>query len=194
MATRKHQNATWGTPLIALCAALFITPATAQIAASANVAVKTSDGSAIASATAKESTGATGGIGAAPAQPAQGYVVGESDILRVNVWREPELSGEMAVRPDGNISLPLIHEVKVSGMTTRQIEDELQSLLRTFIRDPQIAVTVVEIRSKNVYITGEVLRPGSYPLLSPMNVLQVIAKAGGFTPFAHRSGIYVLRT
>lgn len=123
-----------------------------------------------------------------------GYIVGDSDIIRVNVWKEPEVSQTAVVRTDGNISLPLINEVKVSGMTPLQIQNMVAEKLKGFLNNPQVTVTVVEIRSKRAFITGEVARPGTYSLNAQTTVLQLIAQAGGFTPFAKKDGIVVLRT
>jgi len=123
-----------------------------------------------------------------------GYVVGDSDILHVNVWKEPEVSQTVVVRTDGNISLPLINEVKVSGLTPLQIQDLVAERLKGFLNNPQVTVTVAEIRSKRAFITGEVTRPGTYSLNAQTTVLQLIAQAGGFTPFAKKDSIVVLRT
>jgi polysaccharide export outer membrane protein len=123
-----------------------------------------------------------------------GYVVGESDILHISVWREQELSQTVVVRTDGNISLPLINEVKVSGMTPLEIQNLIAEKLKSFINNPQVTVTVTDIRSKKAFITGEVLRPGSYSLNAQTSVLQLIAQAGGFTPFAKRGSIVILRS
>ena len=132
------------------------------------------------------------------AKPAEvvpaGYIVGDSDIIRVNVWKEPEVSQTVVVRTDGNISLPLINEVKVSGMTPLQIQDMVAEKLKGFLNSPQVTVTVIEIRSKRAFITGEVARPGTYSLNAQTTVLQLIAQAGGFTPFAKKDNIVVLRT
>jgi polysaccharide export outer membrane protein len=132
------------------------------------------------------------------ARPAEvvpaGYIVGDSDIIRVNVWKEPEVSQTVVVRTDGNISLPLINEVKVSGMTPLQIQDMVAEKLKGFLNSPQVTVTVIEIRSKRAFITGEVARPGTYSLNAQTTVLQLIAQAGGFTPFARKDSIVVLRT
>ena len=123
-----------------------------------------------------------------------GYIVGDSDVIRVNVWKEPEVSQTVVVRTDGNISLPLINEVKVSGMTPLQIQDLVAEKLKGFLTNPQVTVTVMEIRSKRAFITGEVARPGTYSLNAQTTVLQLIAQAGGFTPFAKKDSIVVLRT
>ena len=130
-----------------------------------------------------------------PAVPVPaGYIVGDSDVIHVNVWKEPEVSQTVVVRTDGNISLPLINEVKVSGLTPLQIQDLIGEKLKGFLNNPQVTVTVIEIRSKRAFITGEVVRPGTYSLNAQTSVLQLIAQAGGFTPFAKRDSIVVLRT
>lgn len=121
------------------------------------------------------------------------YIVGEADVLHINVWREAELTGNVVVRPDGKISVPLLSEVKVAGMTPVQIEQVLSERLKALLVSPQVTVTVMEIRSKAVFITGEVARAGEYPLVTPIRVLQLIARAGGLSPYASRKNIYVLR-
>lgn len=121
------------------------------------------------------------------------YIVGEADVLHVTVWKEPDISQTVVVRTDGNISLPLINEVKVAGMTPLQIQGVVAERLKGFLTNPQVTVTVSEIRSKRAFITGEVIRPGGYSLNAETSVLQLIAQAGGFTPFAKRDNIVVLR-
>lgn len=121
------------------------------------------------------------------------YIVGESDVLHVNVWKEPEVTQTVIVRTDGNISLPLINDVHVAGMTPVQIQNIIADKLKAFLTNPQVTVTVTDIRSKRAFITGEVARPGGYPLNTETNVLQLIAQAGGLTPFAKRDSITVLR-
>ncbi len=128
---------------------------------------------------------------AAETQPE--YQVGEGDLLRINVWKESEISQGVAVRPDGNISLPLVNEVRVAGLTPRQIQELITERLKTVLTNPQVTVTVTEVRSKLIYITGEVGKPGAYPVMAPTNVLQLIARAGGLTQFANRKDIYILR-
>jgi polysaccharide export outer membrane protein len=125
--------------------------------------------------------------------PAGEYIVGEGDLLRINVWKEPEMSQNVAVRPDGNVSLPLVNEVHLSGLSISQAQNAVTEKLKTVLTNPQVTVSVVEVRSKMVYITGEVGKPGGYSVVAPLNVLQLIARAGGLTEFAHRKDIYVLR-
>jgi polysaccharide export outer membrane protein len=121
------------------------------------------------------------------------YTLGVADVIHVSVWKNTELSQTVTIGPDGFISLPLLGDVKVEGFTTNQLGELLKSQWSAFIVNPQVTVSVVEIRSRQVYITGEVGRPGGYPLVAPMTVLQLIAKAGGLSPFADRKGIYILR-
>ena len=129
-----------------------------------------------------------------PTPIANTYIVGEADVLRINVWKQPEISQQsVVVRPDGMVTVPLVGEVKVSGMTPVQIEASLVESLKQYVNEPHVTVTVVEVGSKTVYVTGEVQHPGAYPLVGPVDVLQIIAKAGGVTPYAHRRSVFVLR-
>jgi len=123
------------------------------------------------------------------------YLVGAGDVLDINVWKEPQLSVDhVSVRPDGMISMPLLGVFRVSGLTPSQIQEMLAEKLRRFVSVARVTVTVSEIRSKFVYITGEVKSPGVYPLLESTDVLQMIIKAGGLSPYARRKSIYVLRS
>jgi len=129
-----------------------------------------------------------------PREATPSYVVGEADTLRINVWKQPEISQtNVVVRPDGMITMPLVGDVKVSGSTPNQIEAMLVSKLKQYVSEPRVTVTVAEVSSKSVYLIGEVARPGAYSLVGPLDVLQIIAKAGGVTPYAHRKSIFVLR-
>ena len=128
-----------------------------------------------------------------PIAPPSDFVIGESDALNINVWKEPEVSHSVVVRPDGKISLPLIGEVRVSGLTPVQLQALLASKLESFLTNPHVTVTVTEIRSRVVFITGEVVKPGAYPLLVPTTILQLITNAGGPGQFANKKGIFVLR-
>ena len=122
------------------------------------------------------------------------FVIGESDVLNVNVWKEPEISQSVVVRPDGKISLPLIGEVLVSGLTPVQTQTLLANKLQSILTNPQVTVTVTEIRSRVVFITGEVVKPGAYPLLVPTTILQLITNASGLGQCANKKGIFGLRT
>jgi len=130
----------------------------------------------------------------APTPQPNGYIVGEADVLRINVWKQPEISQpSVVVRPDGMISVPLVGDVRVSGMSPSQIEETLAAELKKYVNEPRVTVTVAEVGSKTVYVAGEVQHPGAFPLVGPMDVLQLIAKAGGVTPYAHRKSVFVLR-
>ena len=122
------------------------------------------------------------------------YKIGPQDVLRIDVWKEPDISRTIPVRPDGKISLPLLNDVQASGLTAMQLATSLREGLSKFLTSPQVTVTVTEINSRRVYITGEVTRAGALPLLPNMTVLQALSSAGGFTQFAKLKNIYVLRT
>lgn len=141
---------------------------------------------------AKDIKGATPAPVTSAALPAE-YVVGEGDVLDINVWKETEISKQMTVRPDGIISLPLVGEVQVVGQTPRQIQVLITDRLKAVLTNPQVTVTVVDVRSKKVYITGEVKKSGAYRIDQPLTVLDLIALAGGFTEFANKKHIYILR-
>lgn len=121
------------------------------------------------------------------------YVIGAQDVLDVDVWKEKELTRTVDVRPDGKISLPLLNDIQASGLTPMQLAANISDGLKKFITDPQVTVIVTQINSQRVYILGEVTKPGAYPLLPGMNVLQALSSAGGFTMFANSKKIYVLR-
>jgi polysaccharide biosynthesis/export protein len=129
-----------------------------------------------------------------PATADPGYVIGASDLLSINVWKEPELSVIVPVRPDGKISLPLLNDVDAAGVTPMALTASLTEKLKKFVTDPRVSVTVKEINSQRVYILGQVARPGAFPLLPQMTVLQALSAAGGFVQYADQKKIYVLRT
>jgi polysaccharide export outer membrane protein len=106
------------------------------------------------------------------------YVIGPEDVLGVLFWREPDLSGDVTVRPDGKITLPLIGEIVATGLTPVALRDQLQKAGSRFLADPNVTVVVRQINSRKVFITGEVMMPGAFPLASPRNVLQLISLAG----------------
>jgi polysaccharide biosynthesis/export protein len=128
------------------------------------------------------------------ATPDPNYIIGPQDVLDIDVWKEAELTRDVPVRPDGKISLPLLNDVQAAGLTPTQLSEELTTELKKFITDPQVTVIVTQINSQRVYILGEMTRPGAYPLLPGMTVLQALSSAGGFTQFANLKKIYVLRT
>ncbi len=122
-----------------------------------------------------------------------GYTIGEEDVLAINVWKEPEISRTVPVRPDGKISLPLANDVQAAGLTPMQLSMVITERLRKFLADPQVTVIVTAINSRRIYLVGEVARAGAFPMLPNMTVLQALSSAGGFTQFANLKGIYVLR-
>ncbi len=125
--------------------------------------------------------------------PGADYVIGNDDMLGVNVWNEPQLTQSVPVRSDGKISLPLIGEVQASGRTPLQLKDDITAKLRSFLSAPNVTVIVQQINSQKFNILGRVLKPGSYPLLATTTILDAIAEAGGFQDFAKQKNIYVLR-
>jgi len=131
---------------------------------------------------------------AAGVTPPPDYVIGAGDVLQITVWREPDMSAEVVVRPDGRISIPLLNEVAVVGMTTDQLRQKLIADAQRFVQEPVVAVVVKQINSRNVSITGQVAKPGLYPLMRSMNVLQLISAAGGLNEYAKKDDILVMRT
>ena len=122
------------------------------------------------------------------------YVIGAEDVLTVFVWKEPDMTKTIPVRPDGMISLPLVGEIKASGYTPVQLQELLAEAMKKLISDPQVTVVVEKIGSLNFNIVGEVGHPGYFPLTRRMTVLDAIAMAGGFKDFAKTKKVYVLRT
>jgi polysaccharide biosynthesis/export protein len=121
------------------------------------------------------------------------YIIGEQDGLVITVWKEKELSGGVVVRPDGKITVPLVGEIKVVGMTPVQVQSLLAEKLKPFVTVPQVTVAVTEIRSRKVYLIGHAAREGPFVINSSTTVLQIIAQAGGLKDFAKRKKIYILR-
>src|SRR5713226_1980037 len=121
------------------------------------------------------------------------YVIGADDELMISVWREPELSLGVVVRPDGMITLPLLNDVPVMGLTTTQLGDALTEKLKPFVNEPQVTVIVRNIHSRRAYLVGEVSRQGAYSLNGRLTIMELLAEAGGMGPFAKTDKIYVLR-
>jgi polysaccharide export outer membrane protein len=134
---------------------------------------------------------------AAPAQRGAtsdpNYVIGPQDVIDVNVWKEPDISRTVPVRPDGKISLPLLNDVQAAGITPAQLGNQITASLKKYVTNPQVTVIVTAINSQRIYVLGEVTRPGAFPLLPGTTVLRGLSSAGGFTQFAKMKGIYVLR-
>jgi polysaccharide export outer membrane protein len=123
----------------------------------------------------------------------QQYVIGNDDVLAINVWKEPEITRSLPVRSDGKISLPLIGEVQAAGNTPPKLEQEIASRLRNFIAEPDVTVIVQQVNSQKFSVLGQVNKPGAYPLANSATVLDAIAIAGGFRDFAKKKSMYVLR-
>jgi polysaccharide biosynthesis/export protein len=121
------------------------------------------------------------------------FVIGNDDLLAINVWKEPDISRQVPVRSDGKISLPLVGEVKAAGETPLKLEQDLAARLKNYIDEPEVTVIVQQINSQKFNILGQVSRPGSFALANATTVLDAIALAGGFRDFAKQKSIYVLR-
>jgi polysaccharide biosynthesis/export protein len=121
------------------------------------------------------------------------FVIGNDDVLSINVWKEPDISKSVPVRSDGKISLPLVGEVQAAGNTPLKLEEEIAERLKNYISEPEVTVIVQQVNSQKFNILGQVNKPGSYPLTNSPTVLDAIAVASGFRDFAKQKSIYVLR-
>ena len=121
------------------------------------------------------------------------YRIGAQDLLRIDVWREDQLTRTVPVRPDGKVTLPLLNDVQAAGLTPMELAGNIREELKKFITNPQVTVSVTEINSRRIYVNGEVNKSGAYQLLPHMTVLQALSGSGGFTPFARVKSIYILR-
>lgn len=121
------------------------------------------------------------------------FLIGPEDVLSVSVWRQPDFSRLVAVRPDGKITMPLIGDVQAGGLTPMQLTKELTDKLGTYLNRPDVTVVVQEVRSKKYYIDGEVNHPGVFPLITPTRVLEALSNASGFRDFANTKHIKILR-
>ena len=121
------------------------------------------------------------------------FRLSREDVIEVSVWKEPELSRQVPIRPDGKIALPLVGEMQAEGKTPKALESEITKALQPLVRDPRVSVIVRDVNGRRVYVTGMVTHPGSFPLRSDLNVLQALALAGGLQEFADRGDIRILR-
>lgn len=124
---------------------------------------------------------------------ASDYVIGPDDVLHISVWKEPELSEQLPVRPDGKISMPLLNDIPAAGLTPLALKDSITEKLKKYIADPRVTVVVTAMNSQRVFVTGEVLHSGPMTLLPQMTMLQALSQAG-FTQFANLKAIYLLRS
>ena len=120
------------------------------------------------------------------------YVIGADDTLHIFVWKEPDLTETLPVRPDGKISMPLLNDITAAGLTPLQLRDEISEKLKKYVSDPRVTVVVTGTNSRRIFVTGEVLHTGPMTLLPHMTMLQALAQAG-FTQFANPKAIYLLR-
>jgi len=121
------------------------------------------------------------------------YIIGPLDVLEIQVWKEPDFSRQVLVRPDGKITLPLVGDIPASGMNTMGLKVLLSEKLEDFVSKPEVTVIVLESHSKNFYIIGKITRPGTYPLNPDMTVLQAISVAGGLAEWADKDSIRIIR-
>ena len=122
------------------------------------------------------------------------YVIGADDVLGIIYWKDKDMTTDAHVRPDGRIALPLLNDVQAAGLTPEQLRKKLTEESQKYMEDPSITVVIREINSRKAFITGEVNKPGPYPLLSPTSVMQLIAMAGGLKEYANSKGIIIMRT
>ena len=150
-----------------------------------------------ASAQSTKGTGVVGGANGTPVvgvSPPPDYVIGPDDVLTVVFWRDKDMSGDVTVRPDGKITLPLVNEVAAAGLTPEQLRAQLTELAGKLIEEPNISVVVKAINSRNVFVMGQVGKPGPYRLVDRTTVLQMLAIAGGVLEYAKAKDIRIMRT
>jgi polysaccharide export outer membrane protein len=135
----------------------------------------------------------TSGTPVPPAAAAEDYRIGAEDVLQVTVWRNDNLSREVAVRPDGKISMPLLNDVQAAGLTALELRNEIARRLKEYVTAPDVTVAVKEIKSLRINVVGEVQKPGVLDLKRRVTVLEAIALAGGLTPFAKANDLVVIR-
>jgi polysaccharide export outer membrane protein len=149
------------------------------------------------SATGNAAVAAKIGAQSAPTAAAPGitadYVIGPDDVMSVVFWHDKDLSADVTVRPDGKISLPLLNEIQAAGLTVTQLTDRIAEAAKQYVVDATVTVGVKAINSRKVYITGEVRKPGPYPLTGTTTVLQLIAVAGGLGDYAKGEKITIVR-
>lgn len=122
------------------------------------------------------------------------YVIGVEDILTVFFWREKDITGDVQVRPDGRISIPLLNDLDAAGLTPEQLRVRITEAAAKFLESPTVTVVVKQINSRRVYITGAIAKPGPYPLGGPTSIMQLIATAGGVNEYADSENVTIIRT
>jgi len=136
---------------------------------------------------------ADGSTTQAPAAVDAAYIVQPGDTLQIMVWKEQDLQGEILVRPDGGLTFPLTGDIQAAGHTVEDIRKTVQSRLMKYIPDPVVTVVVKKTDGSRIFVVGKVNRPGDFPLIRPMDVMQALSLAGGATPYADVNGIRILR-
>ena len=126
--------------------------------------------------------------------PAASYIIGPDDVLSVLFWRDKDMSVDVVVRPDGKISLPLVNDIQAGGLTPGQLRDNVNTIARRFLEEPSVTVVVKQINSRKLFITGQVEKPGPYPMSGTTTVLQLISMAGGLKEFTDGKRILIMRT
>lgn len=121
------------------------------------------------------------------------YQLGPEDTLEISVWKEPELTKQLVIRPDGKITYPLVGEIQAAGLTVKQLQAEVAKRLEKFVTDANVTVILLKTQYYKIYVTGKVNKPGDFVVGRPVDVMQAIAMAGGLTPFASPGSIVVLR-
>ena len=121
------------------------------------------------------------------------FTIGPEDVLSITVWHEPDLTNKATVRPDGKIGIPLLNDIQASGLTPKQLQEQITEDLKKFLSEPQVSIVVQEIHSQIVYITGAIARPGAYPLGRPLTVMELLVRAGGLADFAKSEEIQIVR-
>jgi polysaccharide export outer membrane protein len=130
-----------------------------------------------------------------PAAPAAGggYLIQPGDLLQVTVWKEADLTGEVLVRSDGGLSFPLVGDLMASGKTVEALRDEFTKRLKNYIPDPVVTIATKQMGGNQIYVIGRVQRPGGYPFVKPLDVMEALSLAGGGTPFASLNSIIIIR-
>jgi len=178
-----HIRGSWARRLAVPCLYIFLSSSTWGQAAAANP--KPSSGAAQAATPTTDSS--------APKAHDDSFVIGNDDVLAINVWKEPDISRSIPVRSDGKISLPLVGEVQAAGRTPLKLEQEITSKLQSYISQPEVTVIVQQINSQKFNVLGMVGHPGTFLITNSPTVLDAIAMAGGFRDFAKQKSIYILR-
>jgi polysaccharide export outer membrane protein len=128
-----------------------------------------------------------------PVELPPGFLIGPDDVLSIVFWRDKDMTTQVTVRPDGNISLPLLNDVQAAGLTPVELRTRLVAESKRYFENPNLTVIVLQINSRKVFITGQVVKPGAYALTAPTTVLQLISMAGGLKDFADRRRITIVR-